>query len=227
MPSILPTLHGLNVALHVGCGIVAIALGFVILSRRKGTAEHSRLGRWFVAFTWLVGLFATVGLIAFRFMPMFAVLTVLVLYQLLSGWHVVYTRSSGPDRYDAILSAAAIAAGTLIAPTLLGALDGNRSVLFSTGGALVALLTYDMARWIFPKAWHAAAWPYEHVYKMLGSLFGMLSALVGNVVRVGQPWSQLMPSLVGVVVVVYFFSRLSAGGMRRRRQSIEGGGLVR
>jgi hypothetical protein len=36
----------------------------------------------------------------------------------------------------------------------------------------------------------------------------MLSALVGNVIRAGQPWSQVAPSAVGMLVIVYFFARI-------------------
>jgi hypothetical protein len=32
----------------------------------------------------------------------------------------------------------------------------------------------------------------------------MVSAFVGNVVEWGQPWSQIAPSVVGLIVVVYF-----------------------
>ncbi len=46
---------------------------------------HRRLGWGFAAMALLVSLTATIGLIAFRFLPVFAVLTVLTTYQLLSG----------------------------------------------------------------------------------------------------------------------------------------------
>jgi hypothetical protein len=56
-----------------------------------------------VALTLVVCLTAVIGNIVFRFMPLFAVLTVLVSYQLLSGWHVIYTRAAGPNAIDASL----------------------------------------------------------------------------------------------------------------------------
>jgi hypothetical protein len=69
------------------------------------------------------------------------------------------------------------------------------------------LLAYDAARWLFPKRWHATLWRYEHIYKILGCLFGMLSAAVGNTVRAGQPWSQLAPSALGLVAVLWCMRR--------------------
>jgi uncharacterized membrane protein YuzA (DUF378 family) len=74
--------------------------------------------------------------------------------------------------------------------------------MWSTLAALALLLAYDAARWLFPLRWHATLWRYEHIYKILGCLFGMLSAAVGNTVRVGQPWSQLAPSVIGLVAIV-------------------------
>ena len=40
---------------------------------------------------------------------------------------------------------------------------------------------------------------------MNAALFGMLSALIGNTVRTGQPWSQLAPPLSGLLVGGFFF----------------------
>jgi hypothetical protein len=81
------------------------------------------------------------------------------------------------------------------------------SVLYATLAAVGMLLAYDAARWIFPKRWHAVLWRYEHIYKILGCLFGMLSAAVGNTVRVGQPWSQLAPTVIGLATVVVCWVR--------------------
>jgi len=191
--------HLLNLALHVGAGLAAIALGLALLAGAKGTAAHRRRGRIFVLFTVLVCASGAVGSVFFRFVPLFAVLTLLVSYQLLSGWHVAYTRAAGPDRIDAVLAvcAAAWAAGLL--PALLASATGV--VACSTMGALALLLAYDAARWRFPHHWHATLWRYEHIYKMVASLFGMLSAASGNLLRVGQPWSQLLPSLLGMAVI--------------------------
>lgn len=44
-------------------------------------------------------------------------------------------------------------------------------------------------------------WRYEHVYKSIASLFAMLSAASGNVIRFGQPWPQLLPSALGMATI--------------------------
>ncbi len=203
-----PTSHLLNILLHILAGAAAILLGLYVLAKPKDPVIHRRRGRVFVLLTFVVCLTAAIGNAVFRFLPLFAVLTVLVTYQLLSGWHVIYTRAAGPDALDAgLLLGAAVISAMLVrrlfangAP--VGAQMGTAaSVLYSTLGAVACLLAYDAARWLFPRHWHAVLWRYEHIYKILGCLFGMLSAAVGNTVRAGQPWSQLAPSALGLAVV--------------------------
>ncbi len=202
--------HLLNIGWHIAAGIAAMAMGGYLLATPKGTAQHRRQGRLFVVLTLMVCASAVIGSIFFRFFPIFAVLTVLVLYQLLSGWHVIYTRAAGPDWLDAALAAGAIAWVLWLLPRVLGTEPlhgGNRVVTYSTLGAIAGLITYDVLRWVFPRRWHATLWRYEHIYKIVASLFAMLSAAVGNLVRFGQPWSQLLPSAVGLVVILWFFRR--------------------
>lgn len=46
---------------------------------------------------------------------------------------------------------------------------------------------------------------YDHAYKLIASLPGRLSAFVGNVVRKGQPWSQIAPSAIGLLTILFLF----------------------
>lgn len=204
-----PVLHLLNVAVHIGAGIAAIALGLIVLASAKGTSLHRARGRVFVALTAVVCLTGAIGTVFFRFIPLFAVLTVLVSYQLASGWHVVFTREAGPDRIDAVLALCAAGWALYLIPLLIGSgmNAATGSVIYSSLGALFILLAYDLARWWFPRRWHAALWRYEHIYKLVSALFGMLSAATGNLVRVGQPWSQLLPSVLGVLTILWLFQR--------------------
>ena len=199
--------HALNVYLHVGAGMIAMLIGLWIQAGVKGTPAHRKSGRLFVAFGLVVCATAAVGNAVFRFMPLFAVLTVLVLYQLLSGWHVIYTKAAGPDRVDALLSVGAAAWTAALVPLVLGSpnREGAPVVIYATLGALSALIAYDGLRWLFPQRWHASLWRYEHIYKIVASLFGMLSAAIGNLVPHGQPWSQLVPSAMGMATIGWFF----------------------
>lgn len=202
-------IHLLNLAVHIGAGIVAMGIGFMMLAAAKGTPAHRRRGRLFVAFTCLVCATGVIGNVFFRFIPLFAVLTVLVTYQLASGWHAVHTKEAGPNRVDALLAVCAGGWALYLTPLLLteGMGASAASVIHASLGALFVLLAYDLARWCFPKRWHAALWRYEHIYKLVSALFGMLSAASGNVIRVGQPWSQLLPSVLGALAIVWFFAQ--------------------
>ena len=201
--------HWANLIVHVGAGTVALAIGSVLLYRRKGTAEHRRWGRIFCYFTLLVALSALMGTVLFRFIPLFAVLTLLVPYQLVSGWRSVHTQARGPAAIDGVLTLVALASAAALVPVLLAHPAGRGIVVYSSLGALGMNLAYDTLRWLFPRRWFATLWRYDHSYKLIASFFGMLSALVGNVVRVGQPWSQIAPSAIGLLTVLYFFYRLS------------------
>lgn len=194
-----------NLVVHISAGSIALALGITILIRAKGTDAHRRLGRIFSWLTLIVCLSALVGLTLFRFMPLFAVLTLLVLYQLGGGWRAGRTRAAGPALADALWTVAAIVLAVVLVGILIREPEGLSTVVVSTLGGLGIVLVYDVARWAFPRRWHAVAWRYEHSYKMIAATSGMLSALMGNVVRVGRPWSQLWPVPLGFIVIVYFF----------------------
>lgn len=202
------SLHTLNIFVHVFAGSLALIVGFVVLALPKGTVRHTRLGRRFVVLGLVVTGSAALGLIVFRFMPLFAVLTVLVLYQLIGGWRMAKTKERGPEPIDAMWTVVTVLGSVLLVPFLLENPEKSPSVVFASLGGLATVLIYDTARWFFPRRWWASLWQYEHVYKLNGSLFGMFAAFVGNTVRWGQPWSQLLPSLGGFCVTLFLFYRI-------------------
>ena len=200
--------HLTNLGIHVTAGTIALAIGFTILSKAKGTRTHRRLGRIFCYFTIVVCLSAAIGTTFFRFIPIFAVLAVLVPYQLVSGWRSVYTQGRGPSRIDGVWTLLALTISIVLMPVVLAHPSQALIVVYSSLGALATILIYDVIRWLFPRRWHSTLWKYEHSYKLIASIFAMLSALVGNVVRIGQPWSQVAPSAIGFLVIFYFFIKL-------------------
>ncbi len=200
--------HLSNLLIHIGTGTVALLLGVTVLLRAKGTESHRRLGRIFAWLTLAVCLSAMLGLIVFRFLPLFAVLTLLVLYQLGGGWRAGRTRAAGPGLIDALWTIAAVAGSVVLVGILVRQPEGLSTIVVSTLGGLLTVVAYDVIRWLFPRRWHRVAWRYEHSYKMIAATSGMLSALMGNVVRVGRPWSQLWPVPLGIIVIFYFFYQL-------------------
>lgn len=200
--------HLINIVIHVSAGVAAIFVGFYLLSRAKGTESHRRLGKVFCYLGLVVCGTAALGLAVFRFMPLFSVITLLVLYQSIGGWRVIYTREEGPSKYDAVFTISATLIAFLLAAKIFNQIVGSKVIILSTFGALAFVLLYDSIRWIFPHGWHKVLWRYEHSYKLLSSIFGMLSAFVGNTVRVAQPWSQIMPSVLGLICIGYIFYKL-------------------
>lgn len=204
-------LHLASLAIHIGAGSVAMLIGFVMLARAKGTRQHRQWGRIFGALGLVVCLSAALGTLLFRPEPLLAVLTATVLYQLVGGWRAVYTRERGPGRLDALwtlLGLAACAGLLLWLPDAPGTRN-NSTVSYSTLAALISLVAYDLARWLFPPRWHATLWRYEHAYKLIAAQFAMLSALTGNVFRFWYPWPQILPSVAGLAVIAWSFWRLA------------------
>ncbi len=199
--------HWLNLMIHVGAGLVALWVGAVQIARAKGTVGHRRRGRVFVYAGLVVCASAALGLALFRFMPLFAVLTVQVGYQLASGWRAALTREKGPAAVDAMLTLAAAGLAGWLAPVALG-MGVSRPLVYGAVGAVSMVLAYDALRWMFPRRWFAVLWRYEHSYKLIASLFGMVSALAGNAIRFGQPWAQILPLAVGLAVIAGFFVKL-------------------
>ena len=106
------------------------------------------------------------------------------------------------------MTAIALVCGLLILTSLRQDRSGQQVVVvLSSLGGLATILVYDSARWLFPRHWHSALWRYEHIYKLLASLFAMLSAAAGNLLRVGQPWTQLAPSVLGLICIVWCWRR--------------------
>lgn len=204
--------HRANLVVHVVAGSLAIVVGTGLLLAAKGTARHRRRGRLFVVATATVVGSAVVGLLAFRALPTFAALSLLVGYQLLGGWRVARTQAAGPGPWDAL---ATLGAGALAVMLVIPMYARPADVLMlSSLGALSLVLLWDTVRWVFPRRWHAGLWRYEHGYKSMAALFGMLSALVGNVVRIAQPWSQLVPVALGLLVIAIVLLRIPRASVR-------------
>lgn len=201
--------HFINIALHALVGTLGIVLGLVLLSRTKGDVLHKRMGRWFCYLCLAVCFSAAVGLIFFRFMPVFAILNLLVFYQLVGGWRSAVTQEKGPALIDLYFTLCGCFIFFVLFAVVLKSNYGAPVILYSTVGALVLMLVYDVVRWFFPRRLFAVLWKYEHIYKLVSCLFGMISALMGNVVRWGQPWSQIVPSVLGMLVIGYFFYRIT------------------
>jgi uncharacterized membrane protein len=214
--------HLLNIFVHVIAGTLGLVLGLIILSRAKGTELHKRLGQWFCYLCLAVCVSAALGLMFFRFLPVFAILDLLVFYQLVSGWRSAYTKHKGPAMVDLLFTLIVSVVFSFLLVVVLRSNYGSPVIVYATMTTLILILIYDLLKWFFPRRVFGTLWRYEHIYKLISCVFGMLSALMGNVVRMGQPWSQIAPSVLGMLVILYFFYRLtlelrSTSGVTARR----------
>lgn len=208
-------MHITNIVLHVVIGTFGIFIGLWMMLRPKGNRLHRKRGRWFFIAIGGVVATATIGLIFFRYMPVFAVLTIVIGYQTWSGVRAIKNKRYGPQWLDAIVTVFATLLLTVAAYTLFNAPQDqvgapSLALKFAALCGGVLLLTYDILRWIFPRHWHATLWQYEHTYKMIASVSGLVSAVTGNVIRIGQPWSQLLPILFFTIVIAFEFWRIAS-----------------
>jgi hypothetical protein len=135
------------------------------------------------------------------------VITVLSGYQAFSGYRVLQRKSNQPHLLDI-----AVAIGSLV--VTLYFLYYFRSIgmiwspviIYSTVGALLSLVIYDLARYLIPRAKYRKLWLYEHIYKMIGAFTALLAAFTGTVFVDYQPYSQILPSSLGVTLQLGFIT---------------------
>jgi uncharacterized membrane protein len=199
--------HTANVVVHVAFGTLALGMGLVALLVRKGGRLHLRFGRVFLWCLAVVIATAILGVVAFGFRAFLGVITLLAAYQGYYGYRTLQTRSTGPQAQDAIVSIVGLAAVALF----LWFLESTRTpwspvVVYPTLGTLGAVALYDLVRFAFPKRWLQHTWFYEHLIKMLGAYNAVVSAFAGTVLAAWQPYSQILPSALGLVAMAGFIA---------------------
>ena len=146
-------------------------------------------------------------------MPLFTVLLILAAYQFLSGWHIIYTQQRGPQLVDALFTGVTATITIVLTSTLLR--EASVAVT-ATLASLAVVLLYDAVKWLFPRRWYVALWEYEHTYKMVAALYGMVAAFVGSVLKFGQPWLQHVATGFGQLSILYFFWRIAQRNSAQR-----------
>ncbi len=213
--------HTANVMTHVAFGTAARAAGVVSIVTRKGSPRHRQFGRYFLACLGVVILTAVVGVFAFEFRAFLGIITLLAAYDGYSGYRALRLRAGRPQPRDTVAALAALALAAVFLVYLHSVhLPWAPVVIYSTLGALVFAATYDLVRLAFPTRWFASVWLYEHLTKMLAAYSAVVSAFAGTVLAVWQPYSQIIPSALGVGAMIGF-SIYAA-----RRRAHEGSGFA-
>lgn len=205
-----------NEWLHIIAGVIALGLGLVPLLSTKGGRTHRRFGRAVVALGAVVLGTALYGVFAGTAPMALTAVTLTAGYQFIGSLRALALRDRAPGWPDALLACTALALAALL---LLRGGPGTASwppaLAYGTLGFMAMIALYDLSRPLWPQLWQRRARALDHGLKMTGFYFAMASAGAGNLLRDWQPWSQLLPSAIGLVAmlvlaVAYFRQRAYA-----------------
>jgi hypothetical protein len=207
-------LHKSNIFIHVISGSIALILGLIAIILNKGNRLHKQIGKVFLTLLSIVIITGLLGVFVFGRNSFLLVITVLSGYFGFSGYRVLQTKSNEPKTLDIMVALVSISTvfyflyyfktiGMIWAPV----------VIYSTVGALLALVSYDFLRYLIPRAKYKRLWLYEHIYKMIGAFIALLSAFSGTVLSDYKPYSQILPSVFGTFLqigfIVYYYRKSS------------------
>ncbi|RAJ72792.1 hypothetical protein CLV59_11516 [Chitinophaga dinghuensis] len=202
-------LHQLNILMHVIAGSGALIIGMIAFLTRKKAAKHRRYG---TIFTWLMIIIvvtAMAGVIIFGRNTFLLVLTLLSGYNCFSGIRTMRLRGQKPRFLDYIVPIIVISSAVyyLYYINSIG-LYWSPAVIYPTLGALFLLTIYDLCRGWMPVRFLQQSFIYEHVYKMLASYMAAVSAFSGTVFPQFKPYSQILPTFLGLLWIMIIFGSL-------------------
>lgn len=206
-------LHHFNIIIHVLTGTLAIVIGIAPFVTKKGGKNHRRFGKLFLGIIAITLLTAMNGFIFFRDRPFLMMLTVLVLYQAVSGYRAVQYREAGPGRFDLIFVLVILGVeGFFLWHLEHSNIVWNRNLVYYSLAYLNMLLFYDVLR-IFKVIERKRLWLLEHTLKLTGAFSGLVQAAIGTVCTFWEPYTQLISAGIGswilIVVLIVFFMRWS------------------
>jgi hypothetical protein len=205
--------NDINVAVHICMGAAGLVCGLFPLLSTKGESAHRRSGRIFAIFA---GIVLGTALLADAFLhePVgLLAATLSASYQYVGGLRSLTLRNRAPSIIDASLACAALAGcAWLVSLKDVGTTSWTPMIGYSTAAYVACIALYDLSRPFWATYWIRYARPLDHGLKMTGCYFAMLSSGAGNLLKHLQPWSQVIPSSLGVLVMVALLSRYLTKG---------------
>ncbi|MTI31028.1 hypothetical protein [Xanthovirga aplysinae] len=205
-------LHQTNIVFHVIAGSIALVLGFLALTTKKGGKRHKVVGDLFLFLLTIVIITGLIGVFVFGRNTFLLIITILSAYFGFSGYRVLQTKTNQPKLID--VSIAIIALTSLFYFLYYFKSIGmiwSPIIIYSTVGTLMMIIAYDFIRYRIPKKNYKKFWLYEHIFKMIGAFTALLSAFSGTVLENYQPYSQFLPSVLGTILqagfIVYHFRK--------------------
>jgi hypothetical protein len=211
-------LHTANVTIHVVAATFALIVGLVSLFSAKGGAAHRKAGTFVLPAAIIVAVTAVIGVVVDPSRPALTAITISATYQLVSGMRALWLRgllSRSFGVLDAMIAVAGLSAALWLLITMGPSTPSfTPAIGYSAIGFVTLLSCYDLSRFAWRELWKRKVWPIDHGLKMVGFYFALLSAAAGNLLRDFQPWSQVIPSVIGVIALIifaaFYFRRISA-----------------
>jgi len=211
-------------ALHIGCGLAAVAVGVMPILTRKGGRLHRLSGRLFAGFM-AVLLAAAWVMTAMHFSAYLLALSATATMALFSGVRVLRRKrpdldpSQRPTVADWGVTAAVVGVGVwTLWLVMTGRAGAQAPVAAALAWGALAYGGWDLWRFARPTDWpfSPGLWTYEHLVKMLGAYGAVLAAFSGNFLTfIPAPWSQLWPSMLFQTLSILWIVQLVLAGRRR------------
>ena len=199
--------HSANIIIHITAGTVALVLGIIALSSGKGKRVHIKSGKWFLALLAIVIFTGLLGVFVFGRNTFLLVITLLSAYQGFSGYRALQSKNNKPIVVDVLTAIITLFSAFYFMYYIkqIG-FFWKPVIVYSTLGALFTIIAYDFLRYLIPESTYGKLWFYEHIYKMVGAFTALLSAFIGTVFASYQPYSQVLPSVFGVILQIAFLT---------------------
>jgi uncharacterized membrane protein len=198
-------LHTANIVTHVAAGSLALLCGIVALLTPKGGRRHRQSGRIFLYLLAVVIMTGLFGVFIFKRNVFLLVITLLSGYLGYSGFRIVQLKNNRPHAMDIVAAIVTLVSVTyfLYYLSTIGMI-WSPVVIYSTVGYLFLVIAYDVGRYLIPARYYRNGWLYEHIVKMVSAFSGLLSAFSGTVFPQFQPYSQILPSVLGTAIYIGF-----------------------
>jgi hypothetical protein len=215
-------LHKSNIIIHVIAGTFALILAIIAIISNKRIVFHKKVGKVFLGFLSIVILTGLLGVFIFGRNSFLLVITVLSGYFGFSGYRTLQTKSNEPKMLDiivALLSISTVFYFLYYFKTI--GMIWKPVIIYSTVGAIIAVISYDLLRYFIPKAKYQKLWFYEHIYKMIGAFTALLSAFSGTVLYAYKPYSQILPSVFGTLLqigfIIYYYRKNQKNSLQKSK----------
>lgn len=206
-------LHNSNILIHVISGSIALLLGVLALTTKKGGKWHKKIGNYFLILMTIVVLTGLIGVFIFKRNTFLLIITVLSAYYGFSGYRILKTKTNKPKWIDVSVAIASLISVSYFLYYFKSiGMYWSPVIIYSTVGALLLIITYDFVRYLIAKKAYRNMWLYEHIFKMIGAFTALLSAFSGTVFEDYQPYSQFLPSVFGTLLqigfIVYYIKKI-------------------